>query len=102
MMLKTPAVTERLPVAPPVDGIALNVNVPDAAVEDSAAMVIVPVPPKIFAVHVTPGPIVRTAFAALGKVPIVNAPGPATDKASPIDRVGLEPSAPPIDRIPFA
>jgi transposase len=46
-------------------------------------------------------PIERTAFAALGKVPIANVPESATVKASPMLRIGLELSAPPIERRPL-
>jgi hypothetical protein len=101
VILNVPDVTVCVPVAPPAAGTAVKKKVPLVPVELMAVMVIVPLPPPTFAVHVGPIPIERTAFAALGKVPMANVPGPATVKASAMLRIGLEPSAPPIESRPL-
>jgi len=101
-MLNVPDVTVWVPVAPPAAGTAVKRNVPLAPVELMAETVIEPLPPATFAVQVGPIPMERTAFAALGNVPTVNVPGPPAVKASPMLRMGLDESAPPMERMPFA
>jgi hypothetical protein len=100
-MLNDPDVRVCVPVAPPAAGTAVKKKVPLAPVELMAVTVIMPLPPVTFAVHVGPIPIERDAFAALGKDPMANVPGPSTFKPSPMLRIGLELSAPPIERMPL-
>jgi hypothetical protein len=89
-----------LPVAPPEKPTAVKENVPLAAVAESVEIVRVPFPPvATLADHVGPRPIPTAPVAnveANGNVPTL-----AGVTARPRLRIGFEPSAPPMLKIPL-
>jgi hypothetical protein len=69
-------------------GTAVNENVPAAPVLVTLLSVMLPLPPRTFAVQLSPGPIVSIALAAPVDIVYVPVDVPITDSA--IERMGLE------------